>query len=408
MCLWLVSGCSSDPMGPAAPDTPAALDATEFSTPANLLAPNRVCILLDDDWSGQATAILASHGLSVVREYGAGRLVLGEGEPDPDALAEDNRIKAYQVDGFTVLSEPVELTMSYYEGFWEEGLATQDALAALRLDLVHQRATGEGVRVAVLDTGVDPDHELLGPRIDLPPAGPGSLGSIDVAQGVDTDLDGIVAEAFGHGTHVAGITATMAPGATIIPIRVLDSDGVGSAFELAMGLYEAAEAGAHVANLSLVLEGESEVVEFVIEEISDAGVFVVGAAGNVPGKAWFPATEDHVFGVAAVDGARGLAPFSASHGASIAAPGVSVRSAYPNGRSAIASGTSMASAVAAGAVAILTQLTGSAETSGDTLRATARRREGSGFSRGELDLHTAVHSLAQPRSMTRVQFSESH
>ena len=106
----------------------------------------------------------------------------------------------------------------------------------------------------------------------------------------------------------------------------------------------------------------------------------------------------------------------------IEAPGVSLRSAYPSGRSAIASGTSMASAVAAGAVAILTQLTDSPKRSGNTLRATASGSEHFGsssehsgsssdhseHSRGELNLLTALHSLAQPRSMTRAQFSESH
>jgi hypothetical protein len=85
--------------------------------------------------------------------------------------------------------------------------------------------------VAVIDTGLDPSHPLLQGRF----AGDGfdyvldQPGGYDVPNGKDDDADGLVDEAYGHGTHVAGAIALVDPGARFLPYRVLDADGGGTA-----------------------------------------------------------------------------------------------------------------------------------------------------------------------------------
>ena len=251
---------------------------------------------------------------------------------------------------------------------------------------------GEGVRVAVLDTGVDPTHPLLSGRVQVIGEGEWGLGSLERELGIDSDGDSLVDEAFGHGTHVAGIVATVAPAAEILVIRVLDSDGVGSAFDLARGLYRALEWGAQVINLSLVLSGESEVIDEVLHDLRQRKVIVVGAAGNRPGQPYYPASESDVLSIAAVDQQLALATYSATDGVRVAAPGVQVLSAFPGERWAAASGTSMASASASGAMAILTAMQGSAEEAENLLRDSAI--ELAPVNDGVIDLLTAAYDAA--------------
>ncbi|HYZ93823.1 MAG TPA: S8 family serine peptidase [Actinomycetota bacterium] len=141
--------------------------------------------------------------------------------------------------------------------------------------------TGKGVTVAIIDSGVDPNHEDLAKNI---------VGGYDV---VDKDFDPRDEE--GHGTHVAGIVAAVAnnglgvagvaPAAKIMPIRVLDTDGAGSQSDIEDGVHWAVDHGAQVVNLSL---GADVIVEFLSGgTLTDAvnyawskGVIPVVSAGN--------------------------------------------------------------------------------------------------------------------------------
>lgn len=359
--LASVLGCSQP--GPTDP-TPGPFTHKSPQLAPTPVAPHQaadqVCVLLDDgdglplDLAAIANEIAADYGLTLVQTFGGGALVLYEGTTNLVALTDDSRVRAAQGNESTILGRPVEVVMGFFEGDWDEiGLPQQESLASLGLSYLHRRILGRGMRVAVLDTGVDPNHGLLAGRLEMIPPGSSVLSSEEVEMGLDTDGDGLVDEAFGHGTHVAGIVATIAPAATILPIRVLDSDGIGDAFTVAMGLYTAQEMGAHVINLSLVLSEETSVIEAVLRDVTASGIVVVGAGGNVPGEAQFPATDSHVVGVGATDALGGIAPFSAVFDIRFMAPGVAVESAFPGDRVAWASGTSMACAAMTGCIALL-------------------------------------------------------
>ncbi len=360
-----LAGCSGDdPTGPARNgDDPPDDDPDPVAD---------LSLFLADATPATRDGVLADYGFELVDALGDGRTLLVDGTFDADELIDDERVLAFQTDGPTEFSSPVELTMSFYEGDFETDLPEQDVFAAWDLDTVHASARGAGVRVAVLDTGVDPTHPLLAGRVALIEEGEWGLGSIDTEQGVDTDGDGVFDEAYGHGTHVAGIVASVAPAAEILSIRVLDSDGVGTAFDLARGLYRAAEWGADIINLSLVLSDEAAVIEEILDELED-DIVLVGAAGNRPGPASYPAREDDVLSIAALDANLALADFTATGDVDLAAPGVEVLSAFPGGRWASATGTSMATGSASGALAVVAGLLDEAEDADDFLEDTARR-----------------------------------
>ena len=282
----------------------------------------------------------------------------------------DPRIVAVQSNTGVVLGNPADLTMAFFEGeIAESDLLVRPEFDRLDLARVHRVARGAGIRVAVLDTGLDVEHPHFTGRVEVVEVT--SLGSpAETADGIDDDGDGLVDEAFGHGSHVAGIIATVAPEATIVPFRTLDSDGVGTAYELALGLRAAIDAGVDVINLSISLGADSNVVSALIDHARSNGIAVVAAGGNTGDAVTYPAAYPTVIGTAAtVADMTRLADFSARGiGAALAAPGTEILSAHPGGSWATASGSSMASAVVAGAIAIVT----SSELTGDVLVAESR------------------------------------
>ncbi|MBK8915590.1 MAG: S8 family serine peptidase [Phycisphaerales bacterium] len=216
---------------------------------------------------------------------------------------------------------------------------------------------GEGVMVAVIDSGVDAGHPALQGRI-----APGGYDFLlraptapDIGDGLDTDGDGFVDEIVGHGTHVAALIAAVAPQATILPLRVLDGDGNTDNFTVGEAIFHALDAGAEVINLSLGSTYESKIVEDAVAEALSRGVVMVAAGGNNNAlQPEFPAAIAGVISVAAVDGDDRKSSFS-NFGASIAltAPGTAIRSAIPAAQYADWDGTSMAAPLVSGAAALV-------------------------------------------------------
>ena len=230
--------------------------------------------------------------------------------------------------------------------------------------------------VAVIDTGLDLGHPIFAGRLygtgwDFVD---GHAGGWDTANGLDEDGDGLVDEAYGHGTHIAGSVLAVDPDALILPVRALNADGSGSGYRVAEAIYYAVDAGADVINLSLSFEQLSAAVISALQYAEAFGVTVTTSAGNTGGPVLFPGNYDpasvtwklpllppslqlhgnRIITVTAVNSSDVKASFAA-HGlfVDLAAPGVSIYSSIPGGGYAWWSGTSMATGIASGAAALM-------------------------------------------------------
>ncbi|GAB4098273.1 S8 family serine peptidase [Sinomonas halotolerans] len=263
--------------------------------------------------------------------------------------------------------------------------------------------TGGGTKVAVLDTGVDDDHPDITPKV---------VGSANFSGTASND------DFYGHGTHVAGIIAATAnnsigvagvcPSCTILDVKVLNDSGSGSFSAIAAGIDWAVGQKAKVINMSLGSRFSSTTLETAVKKAWAAGVVIVAAAGNTgaQGKV-YPGAYTNVIAVAATDNNDEKASFStySAKWVDVAAPGASIYSTLPNhpfamesnGRSKdydIASGTSMASPVVAGTVALAWSVRPSANNSTvrSVVEATADPISGTGsyWIHGRVNAYAAV------------------
>ena len=277
------------------------------------------------------------------------------------ALLADPRVVTAEPNLYLESTEARQQSFAFDDGAGTPtGFSEQPAVQAIHLSRAHDVALGSGVIVAILDTGIDRRHPLLRS------AYAGGIDFVDrdsdpseVANGIDDDGDGNIDEAFGHGTHVAGIIHLVAPEARLLSVRVLDSDGRGDIQSVAAGVRWAVAHGAKVINLSLGSLKGADALQNALEEAETHGVIVLASAGNwgsdTPVE--FPARSSHVAAIAAVDANGTPAAFS-SYGNMVAlcAPGVGVRSTYPGNRFRLWNGTSMSAPFVTGTVALLAEM----------------------------------------------------
>ena len=245
---------------------------------------------------------------------------------------------------------------------------------------------GEGVVVAVIDTGVDYNHEDLQDNIWTNSAEvSGQKGTDDDNNGYVDDVHGInlidpnetPMDDHGHGTHVAGIIAMennnvggvgIAYKSKIMPIKAGGSDGTFNSTDIAKGIEYAYKNGADVINMSFGSYAHSALIENALQDAFNSCV-LVAAAGNygIPtadcplgGQNMYPASYSYVIGVMAYDEANSFASFSnwdyapnANAEYEVVAPGVNIYSTLPNGRYATWNGTSMAAPMVSAEAAIL-------------------------------------------------------
>lgn len=243
-------------------------------------------------------------------------------------------------------------------------LFQQDHVAMVKAWDVWPYAQGEGVVVAVIDTGVDVEHEFLAANIshlaydfvddDFNPQ--------DEAIGLDSNGNGVADEGWGHGTHVAGIIKTVAPKAEIMPLRVADSDGEADLFNIVRAVEYAILNGAHVINLSMSIDEPSPLLQQWLELAQWVGVVVVTSAGNQNNSDLkFPAAESEVITVTSINADLQKSSF-ANFGTrvDVAAPGEHVISCLPGNRYVMRSGTSMSAPIVAGHAAIILDMVPSA------------------------------------------------
>ncbi len=227
-------------------------------------------------------------------------------------------------------------------------------LIRLRVDQAQRLVSGRGVTVAVIDTGIDLDHPALADRLT---AGYDFVEKDaipdDGTDGLDNDGDGFVDEGAGHGTHVAGIVALVAPEASLMPVRVLNSEGIGSYFDIVEGIVYAVDHGTQVINLSLSGPKDDSFLQAAVDYAWAKGVLVVAAAGAY--DVAYPARYEHVVSVGATDSRDHVAEFSdfRADQVTVFAPGVSVYSTYYDGGYVWWTGTSMAAPFVSGETALL-------------------------------------------------------
>lgn len=247
---------------------------------------------------------------------------------------------------------------------------------------------GEGTVVAVIDTGVDYNHEDLQDNIWTNSAEvSGTTGADDDNNGYVDDVHGInlidpnetPMDDYGHGTHVAGIIAMennnvggvgIAYKSKIMPIKAGGSDGTFYSSDIAKEIEYAYKNGADVINMSFGSYAHSALIENALQDAFSSCV-LVAAAGNdgrttadcpfpIPKGNMYPAAYSYVIGVMAYGEENSFASFSnwdyapnANAEYEVVAPGVNIYSTLPNGRYATWNGTSMAAPMVSAEAAIL-------------------------------------------------------
>ena len=213
---------------------------------------------------------------------------------------------------------------------------------------------GEGVTVAVIDTGVDLKHPIFADRL---------VDGWDFIDNDDLPQEEGLGVNYGHGTAVAGIVLQVAPLAKIMPLRILDSDGAGDTDDLVLAINWALENGADVINVSLGSSENSKPVERILQKAKNREVAIVTSAGNSGDKnVTFPANSavkggkfsDTLISVGSVNDKDEKSSFSAyeKDKVEMAAPGESIFTAYPDGRVTYSNGTSFAAPMVSGALAL--------------------------------------------------------
>lgn len=258
---------------------------------------------------------------------------------------------AYHTES-TLSNDPYANSANTYYQYFHEKIHTPEA---------HKYTTGEGAKIAVLDTGCTPDHE------DSAFDAEHSLCISSLSTGTDTTV--------GHGIHCTGIIHEkknnslggfgVAPDAEIYSIKVSDEEEMSDS-SIMEGYSMAMELGVNVISISIGGPGAMDSFQMLINEAYNKGILTVAAAGNDGEEGCdYPAAYDHVLSVAATDKNDSLAKYS-NYGdlIKIAAPGTAITSTYiyPSGKTFAGDkaqnaygkldGTSMATPVVAGVAAL--------------------------------------------------------
>ncbi len=279
------------------------------------------------------------------------------------------------------------------------GYVDQLAATILRVEDAQKENKGYST-VAIIDTGVDPDHWLLadnlvpgydflrdevgyGSEVDgvldqsvmsiLDAAGhmpleeeelillnQSVMSILDAEQGAAlnaTDLP----PAFGHGTMVAGVIHRVAPQASIMPLRVFDGNGQADLLDIVAAVYYAVEHGANVINMSFSIDTFSPELMRAINYAARNGVSCIASAGNEGQETIvYPAAFGNTIGVASTSHLDEISLFSnlGSDLVTVAAPGEAVVTTFPGGGWAVASGTSFAAPWISGVAAIFADKNG--------------------------------------------------
>lgn len=279
-----------------------------------------------------------------------------------------------------------ERPVSYYGTTVWNGYVTQPATQLVRNDLTHHtfNAAGSGVIVAVIDTGVDPNHPVLKAVLfkgyDFTRNTAGGSENVDVNTGTPDNngaqtalvnqrtvavldqrtvavLDGNSQySAFGHGTMTAGLVHLVAPQAKIMPLKAFSAAGTGYDSDILRAIYYAVANGATVMNMSFDFSSYSPELATAIKYANSKGVVTVASAGNDGERTVvYPGGLPGVIDVASTSNDDIQSNFT-NYGAPpvwLAAPGEGVVTTYPWGTYAAGWGTSFSTPLVAGTAAVM-------------------------------------------------------
>ncbi|MFH1724606.1 MAG: S8 family peptidase [Elusimicrobiota bacterium] len=228
----------------------------------------------------------------------------------------------------------------------EQGQTTPWGISRVNASQAWGVTRGAGVKVAVVDTGIDFEH----PELNVT----GGFNAIDPTVSFKDDN--------GHGSHVAGTIAAIdndagvvgiAPDVQLYGVKVLSASGSGTFADVIEGIQWCAANGMAVANFSLGASRGNQSLADAVKAAAEAGVAIIAAAGNSGRSVGFPAAYPEAIAIAASDSSDRVAYFS-SRGPEVEliAPGVSVNSTWMGGGYRSISGTSMATPHVAGLAAL--------------------------------------------------------
>jgi hypothetical protein len=215
------------------------------------------------------------------------------------------------------------------------------------------RNAGDGIKIAIIDTGIDYTHPDLANNV--------KGGHRFLERGAINDSNYM--DDHGHGTHCAGIAAAedndigvigVAPKAHLYGVKTFNSRGVGSTSDIIAGIEWATDNGMNVISMSFGSHENSWAVRDACNEAYSAGIVLVGAAANANESVWYPAAHDAVIAVGATDSNNERASWS-NYGPKLElmAPGVGIYSTYLGGGYTTMGGTSMSCPHVSGTTALV-------------------------------------------------------
>ncbi|HEV2991986.1 MAG TPA: S8 family serine peptidase [Candidatus Angelobacter sp.] len=377
-------------------------------------------------YKSSVSSVCSGHGLTYVStswnnsnySYGV-YLVTAPSSLNPSSVTSDSRVLGFEVNRSTGVPElsgatsanltqstegildslPNRTVVSFFGVNVPSNYPQQPATSIIRLADARGATglTGAGT-VAIIDTGVDPNHPALSPVLlpgfdftrnqagaselaDLSPTVAASLsqsteGILDstlvdqlnsstlaiLTQSTEGILDGHTPSEFGHGTMTAGLVHLVAPTARILPLKAFRGDGSSDLNGIVSAIYYAADHGAGVISMSFEITQSSPALQQAISYAQNKGIVVVAAAGNDNfSTAIFPASLPNVFGTGATSNADAKSTFSNFDPAAgctnvmFAAPGEGVITTYPGKHYAAGWGTSFSTPIVAGAASLILQ-----------------------------------------------------
>ncbi len=211
-----------------------------------------------------------------------------------------------------------------------------------------EQTKGQGIKVAVIDTGISSRHPDLRGRVK------GRVVTVNGGLGL-SEIDG-------HGTHVAGTIAAVAnekgivgvaPDVELYDVRAFGPDGTAEIADIVEGINWAIENNMNIINMSFGTTENNFALRHAVKQAARAGIILVASAGNNGGALEYPAAYKEVVAVGAIDKENNLASFSSrGNGLDVVAPGVGIKSTWLNGSYRVLDGTSMAAAHISGLYAL--------------------------------------------------------